>query len=93
MTATYVSTTREFQPPFGIAASSIVGWIKQTLAAHRARKAKLRTVRNLRSLDRETLDDIGVDVNVLNDPIANIVRANPYVIALSVISANRYFEV
>lgn len=92
MTATYVSTSHEFQSPFGTAVSSVSGWIKQSLAARRNRQAKMRSVRYLRSLDRETQEDIGVDVNFLNDPVPSIIRANPYVITVCAMSGNRYFE-
>ena len=93
MPATYVSTSHEIQSPFDAAVSSISDWINQGLAALRRRQAKLRSVRALRSLDRETLDDIGVDVNFLNSPVPSIIRANPYVIAVCAMSGNRLFEI
>jgi hypothetical protein len=90
MTATYVSTSHEFQSPLGTAVSSISSWIKQTLAVRSHRRATMRSVRYLRGLDRKTLEDIGVDVNFLNDPAPSIVRVKSYVIAMS---GNRYFEI
>lgn len=67
----------------------LVSWLKSKLISYRARKARIQSLRYLRGLDPATLEDIGVDVQALNSPIAAVVRANPYIIAIATATGTR----
>jgi hypothetical protein len=92
MTSIYLSNPTGIQSPISGSILRVSNRIRQALVANRARRAELHTIRHLRSLDRAILEDIGVDLNALNDSFATITRANPYMIAIASLSGGSHFH-
>ncbi len=64
---------------------TVFNWLKRKLDARRARLNHARDIEYLRSLDRHTLEDIGVDIASLGEVRPTLASSNPYVVAITVI--------
>jgi uncharacterized protein YjiS (DUF1127 family) len=86
MSAFYQTNTIKIQSPFGKIWANVPSWITQALVARRERMKERQTIRYLRSLDRETLEDIGVDIHALKGSAAKVARVHPYVVAIATLT-------
>ena len=82
----YLANTFHFQPERQALASTLFGWLKQTLKARQAHQAEKRHVAYLRTLDRHFLEDMGVDVASLGEIQPTLASFSPYVIATNAVS-------
>ncbi len=74
---TYLADASILQPSSQPAGLTVISWIKGRLAARRARLAERQTLAFLASLDRHTLDDIGIDPATFCKTMPPLVRLNP----------------
>jgi hypothetical protein len=79
----YLANNSHFQPERQVQAPTLFSWLKQKLDARQARQAEKRHIVYLRTFDRHTLEDMGVDIASLGEMRPTLASFNPYAIAIS----------
>ena len=84
----YLADALRFQPGSHVPAFTVFGWLKRRLEIHRERHANKQHIKYLRTLDREILADMGVDIASLGETRASLASFSPRVIAIGLVTGN-----
>ena len=83
----FLTHSFHFEPSRQVQSITVFAWLKQRLEALRQKQAAKREIQYLRTLDRNTLADMGVDILALGRSPPSLASFNPKMIAMGLISS------
>ena len=75
-----------FQPTRQVQSITVFAWLKQRLGAFRQKQAARQEIQYLRTLDRNILADMGIDISALGNVRPTLASFKPHVIAMGMMS-------